>query len=179
MRIKNALEHQVRGEVEALKGARKSGSYCFCPRCMADMVCLSLGKLPPRYCVESNYSLSEAERYDATIRDAVRFAANRVRVSPRHLPGKPEDDNVRVVNIPLEEGLRMARVVMKRYGAPCLCEQCIVDTIAMALCRHRNTYGVEQGGKCGFTDQQRDFIRYDVLIFLRDACKTVATHPHH
>jgi hypothetical protein len=179
MRIKNALEHQVRGEVEALKSGRAATHACFCPRCTADMICLSLGKLPPRYCIDSNYSLAEARNYEATIRDAVKFAANRVKVNPRHLPGKPPAGNIRIVNIPLEEGLRMVRVVMQRYGVPCVCDQCAIDTIAMALCRHRNTYGVEHDGRCGFTEQQRDFIRYDLLIFLRDACQTVAVRPHH
>ncbi len=60
--IKNYMEPAVKTEVARRRSQGERGpALCWCGLCEADVTCLALTTLPPRYCMEQSYGLA-AER---------------------------------------------------------------------------------------------------------------------
>ncbi len=180
--VKNYMEVAVRTEMARRKDQWESGrTPCWCPVCEADSTALALTTLPPRYCMESSYPLMEKANLPGTIQSAVLRAFSKVTSRPKHRPGVPDfyPHRVRLVNFGLEEGWSLVRGVMFDSDAPCLCSQCIADTVAFALNRVPAKYGVELDGSTRFPAAQRDFLRHDLGLVMGQAAKVISAHPHH
>lgn len=179
--IKNYMEMAVKAEVGRRKTERSNSSFCWCSLCEADIISLSLTTLPPRYCMEQSYGHMDNNLLAGTIRAAVVKSIARVNLRPKHRPGLPDfyPHRIRIVNFALEEGSAMVRAVMQTESAPCICYQCVADTLAFALNRFPPLYGIEYDGDTKFPPIQREFFRHDLVLILEKACRTVSLRPHH
>ncbi len=180
--VKNCLELGVRAEVGRRKSeAEKTRAGCWCSVCEADVSALALTTLPPRYCLEQSFLMAQERTMPGRVATAVQQAMVRVIARPKHRPGIPSyyPQRIRVVNFAMEEGSALVRSVMVNSSAPCLCVQCLADTLAFALNRFPPLYGVECDGTLKFPPDRREFFRHDLILVLEQAARAVALHPHH
>lgn len=179
--IKNEMELLVGSEVRRLHEKQgKGGKACGCPRCEADVAALALNRLPPRYCHGNSYGQAALQAYGEMVRTVVERAFEKVRLRPKHRPGKPDHGtDARVLNYAKEIGDNIVGPLLAQRGAACACLECRADTLALALNRYPPKYGVASAGRESYQANFEDFIRHEMTQALAEAAAVVEARPHH
>lgn len=204
MKVKNEMETVVRAEVARLKqgryaapswlprslaegslswltGMTRGGNFaCGCPHCAADVLALSLCRLPVRYCLSLHYGVGgrvEAAKVRQQVRDALRRVDSRPRHAARDLVS--EGSEIRLVDFGIREGALMVGPLLQRLEEGCTCSRCRADTLAFGLNRFPPRYGVEVQGRLRMPPHEMEFIRHDLRTVLWKAAGTIATNPRH
>jgi hypothetical protein len=122
--VKNYMEGMVRREVSSFRWTSPDEKFkpCWCELCAADIISLSLTRLPPLYCMEHSYGLMEKKILPGSVGTSVQAAMKRVTMRPKHQPGRnPGVNRVRVVNFAFEEGVSLVRAIMMLNPSACTC----------------------------------------------------------
>jgi hypothetical protein len=180
--IKNDMEHLVRAEVERRKKKAPAwGGPCWCPRCETDIVALGLNALPPRYCRRVNFGHAASEGLGGLVARAVEKAVEKVGRRPKHRPGAPDRfrAEARLEDFGLKIGGTIVRGSLAAAAGACSCDSCQADALALALNKYPPKYGVSSPGRASYQANFEDFIRHELGLVLRQACRVVTAEPHH
>jgi hypothetical protein len=182
MRIRNEIEEAVTNQVVQLKSlADEEGSHCWCPLCEADVTALAMTILPPKYSTAVFGETSSGERGHDPVTSALTTSLRRVDRSPNHPRSAPASGSahVNVINYALDETIALLEGLKQRQELPCVCDECLSDTLAYTLNRYPPKYGVLRGGRTNLPPYQRDFMRHELGIIISHAINIIASSPRH
>lgn len=181
MQLSNRMEELVREEVARLRAAPPAGpNTCWCALCETDVVALALTLLPAWYCHGAGRSNVDALAHAGKIHDAVRVAAKRVGLRPKHPVGAPGGRReVGLVNFTWEVGAAMLAPSFGRVPESCGCERCRADALAYALNRYPAKYGVALAGRRSLHPTYLEFMKRELGLLIGQAARVVAAQPQH
>lgn len=176
----NSIERTVANSLEEFKiGSELAKGKCWCPACEADVMALTLTRLPPGYYTRFGDEGSPTEKERECIQQAVEESARRVARFPRHDRFTSSSPQARLINFNVEEGTEIVKALSEESILPCDCLSCCSDILTYSLNRVQPRYGVERDGQVDLPDGEKEDIRQRVAVMIALASGVVAGRPSH